>query len=454
MREKLPKEIFMNRFLILVLGLFLLAGSLTAQKKTVGVLELNSTGGISKNETSALTNRFRAMLVQTESFIVLEREKMNDILKEQDFITGDNCNTAECAVQIGQFLGVEKMIAGDMGKVGNTYTIDMRFVDVKTGAIEKSVSNDYKGEVDGLLTLMNEVAGVFAGISAQLKTTSRSGTVDVYVNSSPEGAEILIDNSPTGLKTPALVENLAKGFHTIYAQKDGLVGSQFLELVEGTIPTAMIELTRPKISVKLLSNPIGAFVLMGKDTLGKTPMIFTVPIGESAIKYALGGFADSLILLSLKETDAGKVFNIEMNKLMGSYVQTNPSNARIYVDKKLVGYSPCIVPLDKGSLTLAVEADGYFTYRKIIGSASENPIIQIDLISKNKTWKASINSNPKNASVYIHGMGGTELIGETPLSLNWKSESNLITIRKKGYKKAALEVTPYDPVLDVTLEPE
>ncbi|KAB2880877.1 PEGA domain-containing protein [bacterium] len=445
----------MHNKLILIIGFFLFTSILNAQKKTVGVLELKNTGGITSNESSALTNRFRAMLVQTESFVVLERDKMNEILKEQDFISSDNCNTAECAVQIGQLLGVEKMIGGDIGKVGNTYTIDMRIVDVKTGAIEKSVSNDFKGEVDGLLNLMNEVSGVFAGISAQMKTISRSGTADVYVSSNPEGAEIFVDNNSTGLRSPALVEGLAPGFHTIHLKKDGLVGSQFLELIEGSIPSILVELTRPKVSVKLLSNPIGAFVLSGKDSLGKTPMVYTVPIGEAEIKLFLPGYLDTIVKLSLKEADAGRVINVEMGKADRMYIQTNPSSARVYIDKKLVGYSPCTVPVMNSSQELIVEATDYYTYRKIL-TGSDNPNIQIALISKNTKWKASItiNSNPQNASIYLQTFSGSELIGETPLTRNWKEGANKITLHKKGYKNISVEIAPYHPVIDIELEPE
>lgn len=440
---------------VLILGLLLFTGILNAQKKTVGVLELHGTGGITANECSALTNRFRAMLVQTESFIVLERDKMNDILKEQDFISSDNCNTAECAVQIGQLLGVEKMIAGDIGKVGNTYTIDMRLVEVKTSAIEKSVSNDFKGEVDGLLTLMNEVASVFAGISAQMKTVSHAGTADVYVNSNPDGAQIVIDNNPTGLLTPALVENLTKGFHTIYVKKEGLVGSQFVELKEGMIPSIFVGLTRPKISLKLLSKPIGAFVISGIDTIGKTPMVFTVPVGESSIKYFFPGYYDSTVHMSLKEPDAGRVINIELEKANTIMIITQPSAARIYVNRKLFGYSPCAIPINTGDMKLAIEAPDYYTYNKTFHS-NEFRDLKVELISKKIKWKFSItvDSKPQNASVYLITENGLELIGETPLTRNWKAEANKITLVKKGYKKASIEVNPYERVMDVELEPE
>ncbi len=136
-----------------------------AKKKTVAVLEFNSTSQqIGKDELATLGNRFRTMLVKTGTFDVLERQKMGDILKEQNFILSDNCNSAECAVQVGQLLGVEYMIAGDIGKLGTIYSVDLRLIDVATGKIIQSESEDHEGEIGGLLKRMAVIANSFAGV--------------------------------------------------------------------------------------------------------------------------------------------------------------------------------------------------------------------------------------------------------------------------------------------------
>ena len=112
------------------------------KKTTVAVLEFQTSGGLEKSEVSALSNRFRGILVKTKAFEVVEREKMNEVLKAQDFNVSDACNTAECAVQVGQLLGVEAMIAGDLGKIGDTYTIDLRLIDVQSGKILQTQTQD------------------------------------------------------------------------------------------------------------------------------------------------------------------------------------------------------------------------------------------------------------------------------------------------------------------------
>jgi uncharacterized protein (TIGR02145 family) len=155
------------------------SAALTAQqkKKTAAVLEFNSSD-LSKKDLTILSNRFRSILVKTNAFDVVEREKMNDILREQNFTISDNCNSAECAVQIGKLLGVEAMVAGDVGKLGGTYSIDLRLIDVTTGKIIQAETQDYKGEIDGLLGAMTAIANSFAGIRTSVATnTSADGEI-------------------------------------------------------------------------------------------------------------------------------------------------------------------------------------------------------------------------------------------------------------------------------------
>jgi TolB-like protein len=154
------------RSLSLFLILCLLLGQLapmtalaqSQSKVTVAVMDLEPKG-VPENEVSALSDRLRTELFRTGTFDVMERGKMQDVLKEQGFQQSGACNTDACAVEIGQLIGVQKMIGGSLGKVGKTYTVNLRMIDVKTGRIERSVTEDYTGEIDKLLTsVMRNVA--------------------------------------------------------------------------------------------------------------------------------------------------------------------------------------------------------------------------------------------------------------------------------------------------------
>ena len=62
------------------------------------------------------------------------------------------CTTNECIVEVGQLIGVDKMIGGSVSKVGNTFSVSSRIVSVGTASILHTTTYDFRGEIDELLT--------------------------------------------------------------------------------------------------------------------------------------------------------------------------------------------------------------------------------------------------------------------------------------------------------------
>ena len=129
--------------------LLLFIGLAFAQDITIAVLEFEGKG-VSQSETSTLTDRLRDEMFKTGIYIVLERGKMDEVLKEQGF-QQTGCVTSECAVEVGNMLGVQQMIGGSIGKVGNIYTVSARVIDVQTGEVLKSANYDHIGDIGQLL---------------------------------------------------------------------------------------------------------------------------------------------------------------------------------------------------------------------------------------------------------------------------------------------------------------
>ena len=115
----------------------------------IAVSSLNGSN-VSKSEIIALTERLRSELLLTKFFKVLERDAMDVILAEQGF-QQSGCTTSECAVEMGQIMNVEKIVAGTISKVGNTFSSSIRVIDISSGSIDKIISFDYTGPIDELL---------------------------------------------------------------------------------------------------------------------------------------------------------------------------------------------------------------------------------------------------------------------------------------------------------------
>jgi len=125
-------------------------------KPTVAVMDFEGRG-ISVLEAQTLTDRFSTAMAGTEKVLMVERGTMLDVLEEQGFESGQ-CTSDECAAEVGAMLGVEFMVSGAIGKLGDTYAIDIKMFSVATGAAENMQNVTYRGKVDGLIVEIETLA--------------------------------------------------------------------------------------------------------------------------------------------------------------------------------------------------------------------------------------------------------------------------------------------------------
>ena len=129
--------------MLIVLPLF------SQNKPHIAVLDI-SNQFLKPQEAVALTERLIQILEQTDKYVLLDRSMISTILEEQGF-QQTGCTSSECAVEVGQLLGVEKMVACNIGQVGRYYTISLKIIDVATGKIDKSVGYDVLGGIETVL---------------------------------------------------------------------------------------------------------------------------------------------------------------------------------------------------------------------------------------------------------------------------------------------------------------
>lgn len=138
----------------LAFSLALTAGTLRAaspQIPSVAVFPLvaqgleNSTGGI-------LTDALSDELLKSGKVRVMERSQMETVLREQGFQQAGSCDQNECAVQMGKLLGIDRIVVGTVGKLGDSHTLSIRAVNVSTGEVLASERRVTAGSIDKLLT--------------------------------------------------------------------------------------------------------------------------------------------------------------------------------------------------------------------------------------------------------------------------------------------------------------
>lgn len=125
------------------------AESVQSRPLNIAIIDLEGRG-ISSDEALTLSDRLRNMIVQTGTFAVIERSQMNEILKEQGF-QQSGCTSDECMVQMGQLMGVERIVAGSIGRVGDIYLLSLRMVDIQSGKIIAMVDEEVEGRIENIL---------------------------------------------------------------------------------------------------------------------------------------------------------------------------------------------------------------------------------------------------------------------------------------------------------------
>lgn len=178
--------------------------SVAQEKATLNVAVIPFAGDntVSKDQLDFITSKLSGELIATKAFKILDRGKMDFILQEQGFQQTGACNTSECKVQMGQLLGVDKLVAGKMVRFGSSYAMHLELIDVGSGEIEKTVDVKEVGELEEVYEpLCQDAAGKLAApFSVMSQTMEKFESVPMV--ETPAKKEVPADAKPKANSKP------------------------------------------------------------------------------------------------------------------------------------------------------------------------------------------------------------------------------------------------------------
>ena len=151
----------------------------------------------------------------------------------------------------------------------------------------------------GAIMVLSLILGscLFACSTKNLLGIEKAGAI--FVNSNPAGADIIVDQTLTGKKTPDTVSDLPAGDHTVSVSLSGFVVSPDSALVtvneDQTDTVEFILLEADKGSLKVTSNVDGAFICIDSQPKGEaTPYLYfnSVPVGTHIISVFKEGYSN------------------------------------------------------------------------------------------------------------------------------------------------------------------
>jgi len=226
----------MKKSLIHILLTCLITGFAWGQdtRPTIAILDFEGQG-ISVQEVQTLTERMRSEIGSTNAVRLIERKAIESIMAEQG-LAQSGCVSDECAAEVGQLLGVQFMISGTIGKLGNTFTIDVKMFSVETGATERSVNASHEGDIAGLLTEMQILAWEIVGLQApQRLRLKRGGAQDkptvAILDFEGRGisameAQTLTDRFTTAMSGTKRVQMVERGVMSEVLEEQGMTGAE------------------------------------------------------------------------------------------------------------------------------------------------------------------------------------------------------------------------------------
>ena len=229
-------KVFVKNSLVYTLLAFLTTAFVVAQdaRPTVAILDFEGQG-ISVQEVQTLTERMRSEIGATNAVRLIERKAIESIMAEQG-LAQSGCVSDECAAEVGQLLGVQFMVSGTIGKLGDSFTIDVKMFSVETGATERSVNATHEGNIAGLLTEMQILAWEIVGLQApQRLKLKRGGEQDkptvAILDFEGRGislmeAQTLTDRFTTAISKTDRVQMVERGVMSEVLEEQGMTGAE------------------------------------------------------------------------------------------------------------------------------------------------------------------------------------------------------------------------------------
>lgn len=164
------------KVLTMMLLSLLLSGSLSGNpvqanekkaKERLAVLDLEAKYGVDKGLAEALSVIVRDKLHSFGDYQVMSKGDIQAVASREQLkqVIGCDDDGSQCLLDFGRAIGTRFMVAGDISKIGSTYTVSLRMLDTQgeTAGVTNRVNEDCKCDDDALIGTVRDVAAKLVG---------------------------------------------------------------------------------------------------------------------------------------------------------------------------------------------------------------------------------------------------------------------------------------------------
>jgi TolB-like protein len=151
-----------SRIGFLILGILILPAFAYA-KPQVAVLDTVVAAGMDKTVAAPITDKIIEELLNSGKYTVIDRANVEQVLREKEFQLSSGVVKNEEMRQAGEYLGADLVVVASTARVGSTYVISAKMIDVVSGEIVAQASSEQKGTIDVVLDLARTVGRQISG---------------------------------------------------------------------------------------------------------------------------------------------------------------------------------------------------------------------------------------------------------------------------------------------------
>ena len=175
-------------------GLFVSLAATAAPQ--IAVLDTVLAAGVDPAAGLLVTNKIEEEFVNQKKYRVLDRANIERVLREKEFQLSSGIVRNEEVRQAGEYLGADFVVVANVSRIGQTYVISAKMIDISSGEIAAQASAQQAGRIDVLLDVAREVGVRLAGTAV---------SVSGYEEEPGEVAEPPKAEKPEKVEQPATV---------------------------------------------------------------------------------------------------------------------------------------------------------------------------------------------------------------------------------------------------------
>jgi ankyrin repeat protein len=152
----------MLRGILISIGVLLLptaSGLAQAPARTsIAVYAIRAKGKADVSLGPAMTSLLITNLSESPRLKVIEEEMLKVVMERQAMNTSDLCDSTQCQVEIGKLVQAQKMVVGELLKLGESYILTLRITDIQAGTVDTSIKRECRCTEEQLPELATQAA--------------------------------------------------------------------------------------------------------------------------------------------------------------------------------------------------------------------------------------------------------------------------------------------------------